>query len=60
MADYLLRYLVGESLQILEEDIRMPKFVGVVLYIKKGIWMSVRLSRLIKRNLQVVFRKADK
>ncbi len=37
IADYLLRYLVGKSLQILEKDIRMSKFVGVVLYIKKGI-----------------------
>jgi len=37
MADYLSRYLVGEPLQILEKDIKMPKFVGVVLYIKKEI-----------------------
>ncbi len=37
MADYLFRYLVGEILQMLEEDIRMSKFIGVVLYIKKDI-----------------------
>jgi len=60
MADYLLRYPVGEPLQMLEEDIRMPKFVGVVLYNKKEIWLSVRLNKLMKGSLQVVFGKADK
>ncbi len=59
MADYLFRYLVGEILQMLEEDIRMSKFIGVVLYIKKDIWMSIRLNRLMKKSLQVVFEKAD-
>ena len=37
MADYLLRYPVGEPLQMLEKDVRMSKFIGVVLYNKKGI-----------------------
>ena len=44
---------------MLEEDIRMSKFIGVVLYIKKDIWMSIRLNRLMKKSLQVVFEKAD-
>jgi len=39
MADYLSRYSVEESLQILKENDRRPKFVGVILYIKKEIWM---------------------
>src|SRR6266498_3966112 len=59
MADYLSRYPVGELLQMLEENVRMPKFVGVVLYNKKRIWLSVRLSKPMKGSLQVVFRKAD-
>jgi len=59
MADYLLKYLMEESLQMLKENIKMPKFIGVVLYIKKRIWMLVRLNRPIKRSLQVVFRKAN-
>jgi len=37
MADYLSRYLVKEPLQMLEEDIKMLKFIRVVLYTKKGI-----------------------
>ena len=37
MADYLLRYPIGKSLIMLEKDIRMLKFVEVVLYTKKGI-----------------------
>ena len=44
---------------MLEENVRMPKFVGVVLYNKKRIWLSVRLSKPMKGSLQVVFRKAD-
>ncbi len=60
MADYLLRYLVRELLQMLEEDVRTPKYVKVVLYNKKGIWMSVRLNKLMKGSLQVVFRKVDR
>ncbi len=32
MMDYLSRYPIGEPLQMLEEDVRMPKFIGVVLY----------------------------
>ena len=59
MADYLSRYPVGEPLQMLKEDVRMPKFVGVVLYNKKGIWLSVRLNKPMKGSLQVVFGKAD-
>ena len=59
MADYLSRYSVGKLLQMLEEDVRMSKFIGVVLYTKKGIWMSVRLNKLMKGSLQVVFGKAD-
>ena len=51
MTDYFLRYLVKESLTILEEDIRMTKFVRVVLYTKKGIWLSVRLSKPMKESL---------
>ncbi len=37
MADYLSRYLVKESLQMLEKNVRMPKFIEIVLYTKKGI-----------------------
>ncbi len=44
---------------MLEEDKRIPKFIRVVLYTKKGIWMSVRLSKPMKKSLQVVFRKAE-
>ena len=51
MADYFLRYPVEESLTILEEDIRIPKFVRIVLYTKKGIWLSVRLSKPMKESL---------
>ncbi len=60
MADYLSRYPVGELLQMLEEDVRMPRFIGIVLYNKKGIWLSTRLNKLIKGSLQVVFGKAEK
>src|SRR6266542_4113560 len=35
MADYLLRYPVGEPLQMLEKDVRMSKFVRIVLYNRK-------------------------
>ncbi len=59
MANYLLRYSVGELLQMLKEDIRMFKFIGVVLYNKKGVWLLVRLSRPMKGSLQVIFGKAD-
>jgi len=59
MANYLSRYPVGELLQMLEEDVRMPKFVEVVLYNKKEIWLSTRLNKLMKGSLQVVFGKAD-
>ena len=59
MADYLLRYLVRELLQMLEEDVRMSKFVRVVLYTKKRVWMSVRLNKPMKGSLQVVFGKVD-
>ncbi len=59
MVDYLSRYLVGEPLQIFEEDVRMPKFIGIVLYTKKEIWMSVRFNKPMKGSLQVVFDKAD-
>ena len=45
---------------MLEEDVRMPTFVGVVLYNKKGIRLSVKLSKLMKGSLQVVFGKADR
>ncbi len=44
---------------MLEEDVRMLKFIKAILYTKKGIWMSVRLSRPMKGNLQVVLGKAD-
>jgi len=37
MANYLSRYLIGELLQILEENVRMPKFIRIVLYSKKRI-----------------------
>jgi len=37
MANYLLYYLIGESLIMLKEDNRRPKFVEVILYIKKEI-----------------------
>ncbi len=37
IADYLLRYLVGKLLQMLKEDVRMPKFIEVILYTKKGV-----------------------
>jgi len=57
MADYLLRYLIRKLLQMLKKDIRMPKFVRVILYIKKRICMSVRLNRPMKESLQVVFEK---
>ena len=59
MADYLSRYPIKELLQMLEEDVRMPRFVGVVLYNKKGIWLSTRLNKLMKGSLQIVFGKAD-
>jgi len=59
MADYLSRYPIGESLQMLEEDVQMPKFVRVILYTKKGVWISVRLGKPMKESLQVIFRKAD-
>ncbi len=59
MADYLLRYPVGKLLQMLEEDVRIPKFVGVVLNNRKGIWLSVRFNKPMKGSLQVVFGKAD-
>jgi len=60
MADYLSKYPVGKSLQMLKEDIRMFKFMRIVLYTKKRIWMLTRLSRPMKGSLQIVFRKADK
>jgi len=60
MADYLSRYPIGEPLQMLEEDIRISKFIRVILYTKKEIWMLIRLGRLMKGSLQVVFRKADR
>ena len=59
MADYLSRYPIGELLQMLEENVRMSKFVRVVLYNKKGIWLSIRLNKLMKGSLQIVFGKAD-
>jgi len=37
MADYFLRYLVKELLQMFEEDDRKSKFIRVIFYIKKGI-----------------------
>ena len=37
MADYLSRYSVEKSLQMLEKNTRMLKFVEVVLYTKKRI-----------------------
>ncbi len=45
---------------MLKEDVRMLKFIRIVLYIKKEIWMLVRLSRLIKESLQAVFEKVDR
>ncbi len=45
---------------MLEEDIKMLKFIRVVLYTKKGIQMSVRLNKPMKRSLQVIFGKADR
>ncbi len=59
MVDYLSRYLVRESLQMLEENVRKPKFIGVILYTKKEIWISIQLKVSIKESLQVVFGKAD-
>src|SRR6266540_3410741 len=59
MADYLSRYPVRKLLQMIKEDVRIPKFVEVVLYNKKGIWLSVRFNKLMKGSLQVVFGKAD-
>jgi len=44
---------------MLKEDVRMFKFVRIALYIKKEIWMSVRLNKLMKESLQAVFEKAD-
>ncbi len=44
IVNYLFRYPIGKPLQMLKEDVRMPKFMEVVLYIKKGVWMSVRLN----------------
>ncbi len=44
---------------MLEEDVQMPKFVRVILYTKKGVWISVRLGKPMKESLQVIFRKAD-
>ncbi len=38
----------------------MPKFVGVILYTKKVIWMLIRLNRSMKESLQVVFKKVNK
>src|SRR6266498_4664039 len=60
MADYLFRYPVRKLLQMLEEDVRMSKFVGVILYNKKGVWLSTKLNKLMKGSLQVVFGKADR
>ncbi len=47
-------------MQILEEDVQILRFVEIVLYTKKGIWMLVRLNKLIKGNLQVVFEKMNR
>ncbi len=41
MIDYLLKYPVKESLQMLKENDRRSKFIGVVLYIKKRIWILI-------------------
>ncbi len=59
MVDYLSRYLVEKSLQILKEDIRMSKFIEVVLYTKKEIWILIRLKASMKKSLQVVFGKMN-
>ncbi len=59
MVDYLLCYSVKELLQMLEEDDRRPKFVEVVFYIKKEIWMSIWLKTPMKGSLQIVFKKAN-
>ncbi len=44
---------------MLQEDDRKSKFVRVVLYTKKEVWMSTRLATPMKGSLQVVFGKAD-
>ncbi len=51
MADYLSRYPIGELLQMLKEDVHKSRFIEVVLYIKKSIWLSVRLNKPMKGNL---------
>ena len=60
MADYLLKYSMGELLQMLKKDNRRPKFIEIILYTKKGNWMLTRLKASMKGSLQVVFEKADK
>ncbi len=60
MADYLLYYSISKPLQIFKKDNRRSKFVRVVFYIVKGIWISIRLKMFMKGSLQVVFDKADK
>ncbi len=59
MTDYLLRYPVGELLQMLKKDVRMLKYIGIIFYTKKGVWISTQLMAVIKENLQLVFKKAD-
>ena len=44
---------------MLKKDVQMLKFVKVVLYTKKGIWMSVRLNKPMKGSLQVIFEKTN-
>ncbi len=59
IADYLLRNLVSEPINYIEDELMYPKFVGIVTYDEDGIWMFTRLKSPMKGSLQVVFDKSD-